>query len=356
MYPNHTQEKFFNQSFGCCRFLYNSILSTYNEYKQYLYQYLPINQAMKMIPKYKQQYPWLKVTDSYALQNTVKILYQNINQFFQKNAKFPKFVKKKNRQTYHTQNSDNIIRFNEDHIHLPKIGWIKCKISRHINGKILNATIIKEASGKYFVCVTCELPKNIKFLRTDNKQIGLDIGIQHFCTTSNGTVIKAPEPLKKYQKKLSRFHRAFTRRNKNSSNREKIRLQMAKLHEKIKNIRRDFLHKLTTQLVRENQTIAVETLDVCEMGKGNKIRHKLNDLSIGRFFTFLKYKSLLFDVNLIFVDKYFASSQICSHCGYRNSLLKDLTIRNWTCPKCHTKHNRDINAANNILSEALKIA
>ena len=162
--------------------------------------------------------------------------------------------------------------------------------------------------------------------------------------------------MKKFQKKLSRYHRTFVRRQKNSANKEKIRIKLAKLHEKVKNIRTNFLHKLTTQLVRENQTIAVETLDINEMGKGNKIRHKLCDLGLSYFFSFLKYKSFLYNTNLVFVNKYFASSQICSHCGYKNSIVKDLTIRNWTCPKCGTNHNRDINAAINILSEALKMA
>ena len=186
-----------------------------------------------------------------------------------------------------------------------------------------------------------------------DKTIGLDVGLKNFYTSSDGDVVQAPKPLKKYLNKVKKLHRKLSKKQSGSNNKDKARIRLTKTMEKISNIRNDFLHKLSTQLIRENQTIAVEKLNIEGMKKNHKLARSIDDVSWGQFFYLLQYKSNLYGRRVVQIDPYFPSSQLCSHCGYKNKKVKNLSVRNWICPRCGANHDRDKNAAINILKQAM---
>jgi len=238
---------------------------------------------------------------------------------------------------------------------LPKVGLVRFEQSQEINGRILNATVTRTATGKYFVslCVEEDMSDNLR--QNSGGQIGLDVGLKEFCTDNHGNTFANPKPLRRLSKKLTKAQRKLSRRKLDSHNRNRQRIILARVHEKITNIRRDFLHKLTTKLCRENQTIAVESLNVQGMMKNHKLARAIADVSWGEFFRQLQYKAILYGCDVIKVPTFYPSSQTCCTCGYKNSLTKDLSVRHWTCPVCGTAHDRDQNAAVNILRKALEM-
>ena len=356
IYPNKTQENLINRIIGSCRFVYNHFLAVRRDQWKANHKSVTYIQTASMLTdlKRREETCWLKEADSMALQEALKNLDKAYQNFFAKRAKYPRFKSKHNHsQSYRTRNQGNGIRFVDKKLKLPKIGLVKIKQHRTFEGRILNATVSRTASGKYFVSLCVELDKETLLKTNDGGEIGIDVGLKEFYSDSNGNTVANPRTLRRLSKKLSKAQRQLSHKMPKSRNREKARIRVAKVYERITNIRKDFLHKLSTRLARENQTIAVEDLQVKNMLKNHKLARAISDVSWSEFFRQLEYKSKLYGSEVLKVPTFYPSSQICHVCGYQNAGTKDLSVREWTCPQCGTVHDRDINAARNILAKAL---
>ena len=273
---------------------------------------------------------------------------------FEKRARHPQFKSKhNNHQSYRTINQGDNIRIVGKYIKLPKLGYVKIKQSMEI-GHINNVTVERTPTGKYFVVLNVDFEPELR--PNASGMIGIDVGIKEFYSDSNGNVINNPKYLEKSMRKLLREQRRLSRKQKGSNNRNKQRIKVAKVHEKITNQRNDFLQKQSTMLVSENQTICIEDLNVKGMVRNHRLAQHIASCSWSKFFTMLEYKATWYGNKIIKVPTMYPSSQTCSCCGYKNPLVKNLSIREWKCPNCHTKHNRDTNASINILNKGLSVA
>ena len=357
IYPNKTQQELINRTLGCCRFVYNHFLAIRKNEWIANHKSINYNQTSAILTDLKRydEYNWLRQVDSMALQEALRDLDRAYENFFAKRARYPRFKLKHNHsQSYRTRNQGNGIRIIDNRIKFPKIGTVKIKQSREFEGRILNATVSCTTSGKYFVSICVEMDKKILLCANDSGEIGIDVGLKEFYSDSNGNTVANPRILRRLTKKLVREQRKLSRKMPKSENRNKARICVARIHERITNIRKDFLHKMSTQLACENQTVAVEHLNIKGMLKNHKLAKSISDVSWGEFFRQLAYKMELNGGELLKVDTFYPSSQTCSACGYQNPLTKKLSVREWDCPKCGTHHDRDVNAAKNILRKALE--
>lgn len=356
LYPNKDQITQIQKTFGCCRFVYNFTLA----YRKDLYEATKKSMNKTSCNNYcnqelKDEYPWLREVDKFALTNAIYNMDTAYQKFFKEHAGYPKFKSKKNNKKSYTTNFTNKnikVDFNKNTIQLPKLKAVKCKLHREFTGQIKSATVSQTPSGKYFVSILVET-EHIA-LPSNNKKIGLDLGIKDLITTSSGDRFTNPKTIYTYEKKLAKLQRQLSKKKNGSNNKNKQRRRVARLHEKISNIRKDNLHKISNKLINENQVIVSENLKVSNMVKNHNLAKSISDCSWYELTRQLQYKAKWNNKQYIKVDTYFPSSQLCNVCGYQNKDTKNLNIREWTCPVCQSTHDRDLNASINILKEGLK--
>lgn len=357
IYPNKQQVEQIQRTFGCCRFVYNQTLA----YRKQLYETEKKSMSKFDCNNYKNQvlkkeYEWLKEVDKFALENAIYNMDNAYQKFFKEHAGYPKFKSKKNNKKSYTTNitGNNIeVSFDKNRIKLPKLKWVKAKLHREFVGQIKSATISQVPSGKYFVSILVET-EHIP-MKSTGSMIGVDLGIKDLLITSDGEKIDNIRTTKKYEDKLAKEQRKLSHKAKGSKNWGKQRIKVARIYEKIHNTRMDNLHKISHKLISENQVIVSEDLAVSNMVKNHNLAKAITDCGWYELTRQIDYKSGWNNRQYIKIGRFTKSSQPCNVCGYINTETKDLSVREWTCPQCGTVHDRDVNAAINILNEGLRL-
>ncbi len=362
LYPNDKQIIMIQKTFGCTRLVYNYYLEKRKKENTTCFD------TIKDLPNLYSEYPFLKEVDSCSLRCSLFDLDDAFKRYFHKQTNYPKFKgkyssKRSYRTNYITNNYkekryENIrVDLKRKVIILPKLKEVKIRGYRNLEtlpGRIINATISENSSGKYYASVLVEvnhivpkiIPKTI---------VGIDLGIKDVVITSDGEKVKNEKIIEKYEKRIKRKQRELSRREKGSSNYYKTKRKLAILFQKLKNARKHFIHQITKKLVLENDIVVSETLKAKEMIEEKKFSKYLTDVSLSEICRILEYKAKYYGKRYIQIDSYYPSSQECSRCGYKNEKVKDLSVRNWLCPECGSYHDRDINASMNILFEGIKM-
>lgn len=362
IYPNNNQRALINKTFGCYRFIYNYFLDKCMKNK-YINSFDMCNELKELYSEYN----WLKEVDSCSLRCAIFNLEDAYKNFFSKRSSYPKFKNKYSRQTYRTncirgkyrnsEYSNILLDLKNKKIKLPKLGLIDIRGYRNIKeikGRIINATMIKETTGKYYVSVIIEENENeIPKVKPTNI-IGIDLGVKDLVVTSDGEKYDNPKVIKKYEKRIKRLQRKLSREIKGSNNYKKTKIKIARIYNKILNTRKHNIINIVNKIVKENDIIISEKLRVTEMVNNNKLAKNILDASFNKICNLLRWKSKIYGKLYYQIDTYYPSSKICNRCGEKTTLTQDLNIRKWKCIKCEAEHDRDINASINIMFEGLK--
>ena len=360
IYPNSEQVLLIEKHFGCSRFVFNWALALQKRYYAMFGKSLSRTQIQSQLVKKKKtgKFAWLNEVNSQSLLNALLNVHTAYTNFFKGRAKFPRFKSKKIPQRSYQCPQHCTVGFDKNIINLPKIKGIKAVFSREFVGKVKTVTISKTATNKYYASILVDTGDNDNIPTATtiepNLTLGVDLGLSHLLILSDGTKIDNPKYLANASKRLVIQQKIFTRKQKQSKNYQKQKLAVARIHEKVRNRRLDLHHQITHKLICENQatSFCIEDLSAKNMVKNRKLAKAINDVGWGQFITLLTYKASWYGKNILKVNRFFASSKICSHCSHKLDRLP-LSVRSWTCPNCQTHHDRDINASNNIRSQAL---
>lgn len=353
IYPNPEQEIALAKNFGCCRFVWNYYLSKTNTQYEAIGKGMTYCQMAKDLTQLKKlsDYEWLQEATAATLQQTLKNLESSFKNFFSKRTRFPRFKSKHKKQSIRYPESCSV---RNNGLKLPKLGIVKAKVSKNINGKIKSVTVSKTSTDKYFASILFEADD---LIINDKLRIsGIDLGLSSLVTVFDGETTYKIDPIKptrKYALTLRRRQQTLSRRVKGSNNRRKAIKKVALVHEKITNTRQDFLHKLSRKLVDENQVIVAENLCIKGLAR-TKLAKSIHDASFGMLLNFIGYKLEREGRKFVQVDRFYPSTKTCSCCGFKNDLI-NLSVRDWVCPNCQTYHDRDENAARNLRAEGIRI-
>lgn len=352
IYPSEEQKILLEKHFGCTRLVYNLGLEcktmAWNSGSKKNLSYFDLT---KQLPELKTEFDFFKEVNAQSLESALRNLDTAYKNFFRTNAKFPKFKKKSNMQSFQCRQA---VAVGKNKLYIPKFReGIKIVLHRPIKGRIKTTTISRTPTNKYFASLTIETKKDFPEKKTPSNAIGLDLGIKSFAVLSDGTKFDNPQYLRSSLDKLKWLQSRFSKKKRGSNRSKRFRLRIAKQHEKIANQRKDFLHKLSTNLIKNHDAICIERLVVSNMVKNHNLALSINDCGWNMFVKMLKYKADWYGKNVLQIDTFEPSSKACSACGYINSKL-ELKDREWLCPNCGSVLDRDINAAKNILQYGLK--